>query len=529
MCITHVCKYWRDVALSTARLWSQLPLLHPIDCIQEFIRRSSNAPLQAVSAISPNNPTDLPVYKLLLPEVHRIEELSLAISRAMCQRLMEEIPSPGDAPMLKKLYLSKCEFRTFGELNPETFWFFDAPLGQLEDLELARFPLPFIKHLIRPTLTRLCVRIRRSIREDQTSLLGLGAPQWIEVLKQTPLLRELVLDGAVRPSAPFVQPPPFCDRVPLPYLQKLILTDYDVGGTERIVLLAGLDIRPLCGIIFSGSEAGRETNIPREELCYVSSILTSQALPSVYERSDYGTPLRYCSLTISPTRFYFAIKDWSEDLSPRASVVFDEDDCQDPHQQPDLHLKLTLDYSSADIFPIWRDCLPTLRVGSLSIIDRYSGLADVQDLLSSFPHIRQLSYSSQSTTLCERLVQNLTPRSVADGESSDVMLPHLKLLSITHINWHEASGQCKNSLVGGPLLAQMSTMVQSRRDAQHPLSELSLDDMFHFDPESDEAAFEEHTFDGLSRFSRSHYMADMQCTICNPAPAPATATADEEA
>lgn len=513
--MTHVCKHWRDVALGTAHLWSHLPLQHPIDCVQEFIRRSSTAPLHVVSEISIFEPADLALCKLLSPEVYRIQELSLAISRSLCQQLEAQIPAISDAPLLKRLCLTKCSSPS-EEPDPESFWFSNAALEHLEDLELAYFSVSFIRPFFRPTLTRLAVRFN----SQQPQETRLGAAQWIEILTQIPLLQELVLESAVPvpPSGTFVQPP-LHDGLSLPYLRNLKLTDYATGSTEYAALVAQLNIPPLCDIYFGSTSTGL---ISTEEPRYITSVLTSKFTPSKWEGDSRDQPLRYCTISVSPTSFDFAVKAWSDVLSPRPDDVLNEVDHSGIHQRPPyMHLGLTLELESEDDFPLWLEFLPSSRIISLNICDQNNGITTFQDLLSSFQLIRHLSYSSNSTVSYNNLVQYLTPRPEADDTSSEIRLADLNSLTMSYIDWHESNGHCRDSPVGEPLLAQTERMVLLRHNARHPLSELTFDNLLHCDPTTDVPAFDNHAFSKLSRgFRHTLYMPmdNLQCSACAETP-----------
>ncbi|KAI0342823.1 hypothetical protein BDW22DRAFT_1329948, partial [Trametopsis cervina] len=42
--ITHICRHWRNIALSVSDLWSHI-LLTDVDCVSAFLDRSGQVPL----------------------------------------------------------------------------------------------------------------------------------------------------------------------------------------------------------------------------------------------------------------------------------------------------------------------------------------------------------------------------------------------------------------------------------------------------------------------------------------------------
>lgn len=76
--ITHVCTYWREVALAFTRLWSDLTdvNLRNLGLVEAFLKRSENSPLTVILAT-----TDLEDYShsiaLVLSHVHRVRTLKL--------------------------------------------------------------------------------------------------------------------------------------------------------------------------------------------------------------------------------------------------------------------------------------------------------------------------------------------------------------------------------------------------------------------------------------------------------------------
>src|ERR1700728_1637098 len=103
--ITHVCRYWRSVALGYSDLWTRLRFFNP-DVTTEMIRRSKGANLEVI--IDPRLQihrliAKSPVIPMVLHELHRVSVLHL-VSPQLLESLVEGLVSA--APKLEHLYLS---------------------------------------------------------------------------------------------------------------------------------------------------------------------------------------------------------------------------------------------------------------------------------------------------------------------------------------------------------------------------------------------------------------------------------------
>lgn len=75
--ITHVCRFWRDLALHSPLLWTNIPLRLGRECMEEFIRRSNSAPLKLYHAPGPNV---LPLSEVPIESIrHRVYSISIGI------------------------------------------------------------------------------------------------------------------------------------------------------------------------------------------------------------------------------------------------------------------------------------------------------------------------------------------------------------------------------------------------------------------------------------------------------------------
>lgn len=74
--IAHVCHLWREVALSSPRLWSDLTI-GTIDWTREMLARSKQAPLSILLSSLYGHPWSPEACKLVLLELSRIERFEI--------------------------------------------------------------------------------------------------------------------------------------------------------------------------------------------------------------------------------------------------------------------------------------------------------------------------------------------------------------------------------------------------------------------------------------------------------------------
>jgi F-box-like len=100
--ITHVCRYWRSVALGYSDLWKRLYFFNP-DVTKEMILRSQGANLEVIIDADLRSIAKSTFVPMVLPELHRVSILRLS-DLFQVQSLGDGLVSA--APKLEDLYLS---------------------------------------------------------------------------------------------------------------------------------------------------------------------------------------------------------------------------------------------------------------------------------------------------------------------------------------------------------------------------------------------------------------------------------------
>ncbi|KAI0088146.1 hypothetical protein BDY19DRAFT_907107 [Irpex rosettiformis] len=185
--ITHVCRAWRETALSAAALWSYIRLTPStaLDRVAAWLERSQRTPLTVISLFSLNvrrNPQENDINELIMRQLDRIRELEMYLPDATA---IQSVDAMSNYPQLRSF---AC------------YLMLDAP----HDTE---FPLlPYFDTMF-PNLTSLAVRnFRINIGAGQfpanlTSLILFeGNPatyatagQVLDILRRLPLLEEFTI------------------------------------------------------------------------------------------------------------------------------------------------------------------------------------------------------------------------------------------------------------------------------------------------------------------------------------------------
>jgi F-box-like len=229
--ITHVCRYWRSVALGYSDLWKRLRFSNP-DATKEMIRRSKGANLEVI--IDPLREFDRSITEstfipMLLPELHRVSVLNL-IHPDLLQSLVDGFVSA--APKLEYLYLSgPCDTNIF--YIPDTIFSRETPA--LHSLELHKCVFTS------PSPSSGTVSYPNSPIGHNPSTIS----QIVSFLRGTPLLHTLVFDGVL----PFVGTDDAYPNLVLPKLSRLELTSSFASCTnflEHIIIPVTTDATVTC-------------------------------------------------------------------------------------------------------------------------------------------------------------------------------------------------------------------------------------------------------------------------------------------
>ncbi|KAK6992256.1 F-box domain-containing protein [Favolaschia claudopus] len=213
--VSHICRYWREVAIGCPNLWSCISLT-PSRWAKEMLHRSKMAPLSIKANLAYRVTQSHPIFSSLLGHLSRIRELDVHAGGDSISELLDLTES---APCLQSLILNGNSVHGYQlpdeqrVLEPN---FLNGDTPRLRRLELTRFTLPPNS----PLLSNLFHLKLHSV----PSLARLAVPELVAALEKMPELETLDLDNALPPVTPdeytiSTSPP----RLSLPRLKRIVL------------------------------------------------------------------------------------------------------------------------------------------------------------------------------------------------------------------------------------------------------------------------------------------------------------------
>lgn len=242
--ITHVCHYWRSIALSSPRLWTTIKPHKNIEVIKEVLIRAKKAPLSVLLDYNGSAPP-LDVFELVLAEFSHIEHLNFHINSDILESLIKHFPL--QSPQLRSLVFSRYG-SSDSEVNKDPWLHLleECDTSKLTKLEVSGYNIAWAAKPLPSTLTRLVVSI--SSHKDSNKL---SLPELITALSDAPSIEHLALHYTIKRG---VANHDDCSAIESPRLKRFIVED--IG--RSIVSLLPLIKMPSAAekhITFAGSEA----------------------------------------------------------------------------------------------------------------------------------------------------------------------------------------------------------------------------------------------------------------------------------
>lgn len=234
--ISHVCRHWRAVALSSAKLWSRIRLTSHREWMQELLKRSGEAPLEVLADFpliyeSPQTRADwMASFRVVLEQIARIRILVISSQQKLESDALDLLNRP--APLLKDLRLYHLVFDCEGATDdmPQALGFMsrNSNAACLESLSLYKCHIPWFELDVQ-TLKELTIvglpwgGVSRS----------LDMPTLVQILRSAPLLESFVIRNALRPLSTIYAGPIEGPSVELPNLRTVKL----YGCTTDVIKL----------------------------------------------------------------------------------------------------------------------------------------------------------------------------------------------------------------------------------------------------------------------------------------------------
>ncbi|KAH8091674.1 hypothetical protein BXZ70DRAFT_952818 [Cristinia sonorae] len=246
--ITHVCRHWRQVALNTPTLWTDICVEGTVEPAATFLKRSKGAQLHIhveMSLIAP----DIRLLHAVAAESHRAATLSLDLEQNRFNAMSSSFPSA--FPHLRQLIVNisgDIPIQTISVLTPA---FFSTGVDgrntstpALEYLKLTNLQISWANTSFPSTLRCIIFQVGGMVPTDHPSLVSYL--DIVHALQGLPLLEVLHLRGVFRAlSSPIALPPPVEKHVQLPRLRDMALYG---DPTVSIHIMDHLVIPPDCRI-----------------------------------------------------------------------------------------------------------------------------------------------------------------------------------------------------------------------------------------------------------------------------------------
>ncbi|KAI0792969.1 hypothetical protein BC629DRAFT_1592889 [Irpex lacteus] len=406
--VTHVCRYWRDVALGSALLWSHIVLTRNLDCIRAFLARSQQAPLTVVQPRSACSGAMTPVapVRLVLTEMGRIRALELYMKWWIFDDIAALLSKPAAA--LKSLTLSTPSgLYDCSPTQPILYLDHRYNAPTLENLRLCAYGFPWWN--VAPFKALKSLHITRGIPEKPSVTQVIRALQWM------PDLVELTLEDIFGPSPKHLTSLPIVDDIAvLPHMETIKLSGDVVSCSS---LLSSLVFPGTTHIFLDFARKARSADLPLATLPIYKK-LTGMLPGTVSDISAApGPPIR---VHLTRERSSFLITCYSPSFPGDLNEL-------EPSLSPSL--SISLPQESGCLEAICRD-LPTESMKILAISDHFEW-RDVAAHLGSPEKLELIGWSTDEIThLLRHGCDEATHGTNDVAEACAVAFPSLRFLTI---------------------------------------------------------------------------------------------------
>ncbi|KIP05546.1 hypothetical protein PHLGIDRAFT_36379 [Phlebiopsis gigantea 11061_1 CR5-6] len=451
--IAHVCHLWREVALSSPRLWSDLTI-GTIDWTREMLARSKQAPLSILLSSLYSHPWSPEAFRLVLGELSRIEKFEICGVDLIARQLVL-CPS---APLLHSLIFTGLERPLYNPGNYTTrdrtvaTAFEAVDLPKLSYLELKESHVSWSSPLFKPALTRLL------FHESGTRYPDTDFAQVLRVLESMPLLQTLDLAG-VLPILPDDESPlPVLDHyISLPALQTLAIA----GRAKSCAFL----LQHLKASVTSLYADCRNMN-PADAKILAPAIAAKLRRPW---STNSTVPLRLMHFTDS------YIVAWDE-MYPLETLVRMYS-LGLPEPKPRLKL-----FAPGIVVEAMLEVLAALPLAEMRLCviggERYDSYSRVwPKLFESIHHVAELAIYESSNHALVKTLQQPTPVSAGQRlgrrrkqKKTELLLPRLKVLSLNFVRFRDYVYETEEN----SLFASYKKMLKTRQTTRHQIEKLVI-------------------------------------------------------
>ncbi|CAL1698645.1 unnamed protein product [Somion occarium] len=429
--VTHVCRYWRDLALACPQLWTLIFARDRLECISAVLERSGDMPLDVHHSDS-----DKSCLHATLEALHRIRTLIVHLTDNQYTEFMHILPRP--APLLRRLSINTYMIQTDPPRAEHVLSFLnDVPA--LQDLSTNLYFNEF-RHLLPPSLTRLEIPIAPGFMS-----------QVLECLFSLPLLNDLLLRMGDSFDATYNGRP-----VSLSHLRRLEIS----GSSVNLVhILSHLEFPSYISIHANHIPPHEQWQIQADLLAIIGRKYYGSAPSASQPAFDHTFHIYEYWLT-------FVIEAWP--YGPHISTL-----AESSMPQPHLFIQLSSANSKFLLPAIQLHMrLPDVQYMILPAPDgeprRFiSFLNNIIPYLDNMPNLRWLTVQCWHVSWLATLLQCQS--------SEDCRFPNLKLLGMDALSWtryYPSNVGPAEEIIAGP--RPLFSALESRKKIGRPIELLSL-------------------------------------------------------
>ena len=209
--VSHVCKFWREVAVTTPDLWTEINMTN-LEAVEIFLERSGAVPLN-VELRSANED----ILQTVAAHAHRFRRFSVSTPRNPRYNPFAALRKP--APLLERLEISyPLDFQPYTVFNDQ------AP--RLRELTIFTSG-PWLKNQL-GNLTSLHLTLRDAVLPYSQFL------PFFDMLRRCPALEEMFVwwnTWSMAPPTSTTRPP----TIPLHRLRKLLLRSFRIENIQYLL------------------------------------------------------------------------------------------------------------------------------------------------------------------------------------------------------------------------------------------------------------------------------------------------------
>ena len=218
--VTHVCRSWRQVAITAPELWTEITMANP-EVVKAFLERSGAVPLKVDLRLGSGPEIDKDLLEAVTPHAHRFWQLSVVTHRGL--DFIGSLPFTDPAPLLEQLVIHY-------PLGNRQVLLFDDQAPRLRELTMFSNGLWLRNQL--GNLTSLHIALSHAMRIRSDFL------PFFDMLRRCPALEEMFVSWG---GWGMQLEPPQHPTVPLHRLRKLLLHNFRLGNIKS--LLHTLDLK----------------------------------------------------------------------------------------------------------------------------------------------------------------------------------------------------------------------------------------------------------------------------------------------